>query len=127
MLTAIRAFAAALFSTEAGPPPDARLDWLVGEMADYLHRAGGRARLVFRLSLFAVTWLSPLFIGVWPTLRRLSVPARVQALTKMEASFAAAPVLAVKAFLCVVWYEHPEAQREVGYVGHATFPMKVSA
>ena len=35
-------------------------------------------------------------------------------------------MLAVKAFLCVVYYEHPEVQREVGHVGPATFPMELT-
>jgi hypothetical protein len=43
----------------------------------------------------------------------------------MEASFASAPILAVKAFLCVVYYEHPDVQRECRHVGRATFPMRL--
>lgn len=125
MLLSLRAFAEALFSTEAGAPPAERLDWLMGEMEEYLERAGPRARVIFGLALFVVAWLSPLFIWRLPTLRALDVPERVEALTRMEESFAAAPVLAVKAFLCVVYYEHPEVQREVGHVGPATFPMQV--
>lgn len=127
MLSALRSFAEALFSTADGPPPAERLDWVTREMEDYLVRAGSRARLIFRLALFAVMWLAPLFVGALPTLRRLSVPKRVEALTKMEESFAAGAVLAVKAFLCVVWYEHPDVQRDVGYVGRGTFPMALPA
>jgi len=122
-MSALRAFAEALFSTPAGPPPPDRIDWVSREMEDYLVRAGSRARWIFRLSLFALMWGAPLFVGALPTLRRLPVARRIEALTKMEESFIAAPVLAVKAFLCVVWYEHPDVQREVGYVGRATFPM----
>ena len=125
MLLHLRAFAEALFSSETGPPPSARIDWLMKEMADYLHRAGPGARLVFGLALFVVSWLSPLFIRRLPTLKSLEVPERVAALTRMEESFAAAPVLAVKAFLCVVYYEHPDVQREMGHVGPSTFPMEL--
>ncbi len=125
MLLHLRAFAEALFSSEAGPPPSARIDWLMREMADYLNRAGPGARFVFGLALFVVSWLSPLFIRRLPTLRSLEVPERVEALTRMEESFAAAPVLAVKAFLCVVYYEHPDVQREMGHVGPSTFPMEL--
>ena len=125
MLRSLRAFAEALFSTDAGPPPAERLDWLIGQMREYLHRAGPGARLIFGLALFAVTWFSPLFIWRLPTLRSLEVPERIKALTRMEESFASAPVLAVKAFLCVVYYEHPDVQREVGHVGAATFPMSL--
>ena len=121
----LRAFAEALFSTEAGPPSPDRMDWLMREMDGYLQLAGPGARLIFGLALFAVAWLSPLFVYRLPTLRLLEVPQRVEALTRMEASFASAPVLAVKAFLCVVYYEHPDVQREVGHVGPSTFPMQV--
>ena len=123
----LRAFAEALFSTEAGPPPATRLDWLMVEMDDYLLRAGPAARFIFGLSLWVVTLLSPVFIRRLPTLASLDVPERIEALTRMEESFASAPVLAVKAFLCVVYYEHPDVQREVGHVGHATFPMELKS
>ena len=122
MMPSLRAFAEALFSTEAGPPAAERLDWLMKEMEEYLLLAGPGARVIFGLALFAVAWLSPLFIRRLPTLRSLEVTERVEALTRMEESFAAAPVLAVKAFLCVVYYEHPDVQREMGHVGPSTFP-----
>ena len=125
MLRHLRAFAEALFSTQTAPPPPARMDWLMKEMADYLQRAGPGARALFGLALFVVSWLSPLFIFRLPTLRSLEVPERVEALTRMEESFAAAPVLAVKAFLCVVYYEHPDVQREMGHVGPSTFPLEL--
>ena len=123
MMLHLRAFAEALFSTEAGAPPAPRMDWLMKEMDDYLQRAGSRARFVFGLALYVVSFLSPLFIRRLPTLRSLEVQERVDALTRMEESFAAAPVLAVKAFLCVVYYEHPDVQREVNHIGPSTFPM----
>lgn len=127
MTASLRAFAEALFSTASGPPPAERMDWLMREMKDYLHHAGPASRFVFGLSLWVITVVSPLFIGRLPPLRNLSGPERVRALTRMEASFAAAPVLAVKAFLCVLYYEHPHVQREVGHVGHSTFPMRLAA
>jgi hypothetical protein len=127
MLDHLRAFAEALFSNEAGAPPAARMDWLMGEMADYLHRAGPAARFVFGLSLYAVSVLAPLFIWRFPTLRTLELADRVDALTHMEESKLAAPVLAVKAFLSVVYYEHPDVQREAGHVGPSTFPMELKS
>ena len=125
-MPSLRAFAEALFSTEAGAPSAERMDWLMKEMEEYLQLAGPGARVIFGLALFAVTWLSPLFIRRLPTLRSLELTERVEALTRMEESFAAAPVLAVKAFLCVVYYEHPDVQREIGHVGPSTFPMRLN-
>ena len=126
MMPSLRAFAEALFSTEAGAPSTERIDWLMKEMEEYLQLAGPAARVIFGLALFAVTWLSPLFIRRLPTLRNLDLAERVEALTRMEESFASAPVLAVKAFLCVVYYEHPDVQREIGHVGPSTFPMRLN-
>lgn len=127
VLARIRAFAEALFSTAEGAPPADRLDWLTREFDDYLVKAGGRARFILTLALWAVAWLAPVMVGRLPTLTRLDRPTRIRALERMEASFLSAAVLAVKAFLCVIYYEHPDVQREVGYVGHATFPMALEA
>lgn len=125
MLLQLRAFAEALFSDGQNAPPEGRMDWLMAQMADFLSRAGPMARFVFSLSLGVVTLFAPLLIIRFPTLSRLDVPTRVRALTRMEESFASAPVLAVKAFLCTVYYEHPDVQREIGHVGHATFPARL--
>jgi hypothetical protein len=125
MMQHLRAFAEALFSDESGAPPPERMDWLIAQMEDYLVRAGSRAQLIFTISVMVVAWLAPLFVWRFPTISSLDLETRVKALTKLEESFAGAPVLAVKAFLCVVYYEHPDVQREVGHLGHATFPMEL--
>jgi hypothetical protein len=114
-ITAVRAVAEAVFSTDAGPPPPARLDWLCVELADFLSRAGARTRLMLRLALLAVSLVAPLLAGRLPPLRRLSLSERIRALTLLEQSPFGAPVLAVKALLCVLYYEHPDAAREIGF------------
>lgn len=109
------ALAAALFSGPAGPPPAPRLDWLVAEVADLLHHAGPRARWLFQLCLFCVSWLAPLWLFRLPTLHRLSVADRVRALTRMEDSPTFSPlVLACKTVLCMIYYEDETAAREIG-------------
>lgn len=125
MLMHLRAFAEALFSTAEGPPPATRLDWLMREMEDYLAVAGTLGKFSFLAALYAVSFLAPFFGRHLPMLHSLSVGDRVVSLTKMEESFLAAPVLAVKAFMSVVYYEHPDVQIEVRHTGHATFPAKV--
>lgn len=110
----IRAVAEALFHGPDGPPPAARIDWLVGDVADLLRHAGGRARLLFQLCLSLVSWLAPLWIGRLPPLRRLSVADRVRALTRLEDSRQGASlVLACKAVLCMVYYEDEGAARGI--------------
>lgn len=109
-----RIIAEALFATGEGPPPAARLDWLAAETEDFLARSGWRTRLVVGLALFAVWMLAPLLVFRFTSLRRMSVPERAHALQRLEDTFGA-PVLAVKAMLCVLYYEHPDAARGVGF------------
>jgi hypothetical protein len=116
-LRAARAIAEAIFATESGPPPADRLDWLMRELDDFLGRAGGRARVLLGLSIFAVSWLAPLLSFKVRPLRTLALPARIDALERLERSRAAMPLLAIKAILSVLYYEHPDAAREIGFDG----------
>ena len=124
MLRAVRALAEALFATEAGPPPPDRLDWLTGEFDDFLGHAGTRTRLVMRLSLFAVSCLAPLRLSPWrwPPLHALPLAERIEALDRLEKSRAVLPLLALKAILSVLYYEHPDAAREIGFDGACLLP-----
>jgi len=114
---ALAAVAEALFATPQGPPPPAEVDWVVEEFQDHLRHAGQGPRWLMRLALLAVSLLAPLFVFAFPTLRRLPVPRRVEALQRMEASLFGPAVLALKAFLCLHYFEHPDVQARVGYVG----------
>lgn len=110
----IRAVAEALFATLAGPPPAARLDWLVAEVCDLLRHAGARSRYLFQLCLALVSWLAPLWLFRLPPLRRLTLEDRIRALTRLEDSPACASlVLACKAVLCMVYYEDEAAARGI--------------
>ena len=70
-----------------------------------------------------VSLLAPFFIGRLATLGSLSVPERIRALTRLEERFGE-PLLAVKAMLCLLYYEHPDAAREVGFDGQCLVPRK---
>lgn len=121
--TALRVVAEALFfgtpsgtpGGGSGPAPVARLDWVASEVVDIVRHAGSRGRLLFQICLGLVSVLAPLSIGRLRTLGGLDVPTRIRALEKLERTpRGAALVLALKALLCTVWYEHPDAAREVG-------------
>jgi len=109
-----RAFAEALFAGPEGPPPDERLRWLVADLADFLEQSGPRAWAVITGGLEVATWLAPPLIGKLPPLSRLSVEERCRALDKLEHSPAGLPLLAVKAILCILYYEHPDSLAEIG-------------
>lgn len=106
----------AVFTTPNGPPPASRLDYVVTEFDSVVQHSGFRTRYIFGLALLAIGLIAPLLIGKWPTLWRLSLEDRIRGLTKMEANpVLAAPVLALKAILCIVYYEDLAVAGEVGY------------
>ncbi len=112
---ALRAIAEAVFSGPAGAPPPARLDWLLDDLDDLFTRSGARARGVSRLMIFAVSVLAPLMVWrPWP-FHRLALATRIRALGRLEDSVLSAPILALKAMLCIVWYEHPDSAAAVGF------------
>ncbi len=111
---ALRAFAEALFSREDGPPPEGRLDWLCADFEDFLTQAGVRAQTIINGSLMAVTWMAPLTIKRLPPLGRLTLADRCQALEAMEETPLGLAVLALKALLSIIYYEHPDSMAEIG-------------
>lgn len=118
-----RVFAEALFAGEHGPPPAHRLDWAMRELDDFLEHGGPRVELLLRGGLALATWAAPPFVGKVPPLSRLSVLDRRVALDRLEHTPAGLPMLAVKAMLCFVWYEHPEVLRDIGVTeGDAAAP-----
>jgi hypothetical protein len=120
-----RAIAEALFSRGGTLPPTTRVDWLIAELEDFLARAGTRSRLMLALSITAVGLFAPLFVRRVVGIERLSLADRITALTRLEDRFPP-PVLAVKALLCLLYFEHPDAAREVGFDGECARPASRS-
>jgi hypothetical protein len=123
----LRALAEALFCGPAGPPPAARLDWLCTDAMDVFARADAGIRLVLRLSLLGVSLLAPLYIGRLTLMRRLPLELRIRALGRLERSWFAGPLLILKALLSLIYYEHPDVQREIGVEGFGRLPMAPTA
>ena len=113
----VAAIAEVMFADEIGAPDRGRVDWLCAQTKDFVDSVGGKTALIFRLSVTATSWLSPLFVGKLPPITRLSFRDRVSALNRYEASPLGLSVFAVKAFLSMHWFEHPEVAREVGFDG----------
>jgi hypothetical protein len=123
-----RAFAEALFSDESGAPPGERIDWLLRELDDFVSHAGARTELILRGGLMTASWPRPPLIAKAPPLARLSVADRCRALEKLEHTPAGLPLLALKAMLCIIYYEHPDVLRAAGITSgdqQATACMKV--
>ena len=109
-----RAFAEALFSGPSGPPPSDRLDWLMDDLADFFEQSGPRVLAIFVGGVTAASIVAPALIGKLPPLRRLSIEDRWRALDRMEETPFGLPLLAVKAILCILYYEHPGSLRDIG-------------
>jgi hypothetical protein len=109
-----QAVAEAMFAGEGGPPPAERIRWLCDDFDDFIERAGPRSELILGGAVFAATWLAPVALGKRPPLARLSIEERVEALDRLEKTPAGLPLLALKAILCTIYFEHAEAQREAG-------------
>jgi hypothetical protein len=113
----VRAIAEALFTTEQGPPPTERLDWLLEELEDFLDRVGSGTRLGLYGAAAALAALTPLAALHPEPIAAMPLSLRIEALNKIEGGPASGLVLALKAILCILYYEHPEAAREVGFDG----------
>lgn len=104
-----------LYVSESGPPPPARLKWLGRELDDFLERIGPDARTSYLAGLFILSLLAPLLSGSFTPLRNMPLERRAKALDRFESSFASGLLLAVKAMLCIIYYEHPDAAASIGF------------
>jgi trimethylamine:corrinoid methyltransferase-like protein len=98
-------------------PPKAELDAIETELADFARSAGGWATFLLTACMFAVTLLVPVFARKLRSLSGLTIDERRHALERMEESGVSLPFLAVKAILCLVHYEHPDAAARIGFDG----------
>ena len=118
-----RAVAEALFSTDQGVPEAGRIDWLMDELDHFVAQAGLRARFILRGCLTAISQVSPRLVGRQPPFRDLPLPERVAALERLEHSPLAMAFLGAKAMLCMIYYEHPQVQREHGADTECLLPV----
>lgn len=115
-LETTRAVAEALFSYQDSAPPSERLDWVMDEYADFMARTTGRGRLLFFAAATTVSVVAPLLRRRLPPFRKLTLPERVRALRAFEASPLGGVLIALRAILCLIYYEHPDAARDAGIV-----------
>jgi hypothetical protein len=107
-----RVVAEALFSADGTPPDLERLEWLQKDFADFYARAHGNARMVLRASLLVLMWIAPLLSFRFRSLSSLPIHDRIEVLERFEGTVLAPAALAVKAMLCILWFEHPVTVRE---------------
>ena len=111
----LAAMAEALFVSEKGPPPPATVIIVANEAERLIRASTGRSRFLFRLCALLVFFGAPLYVGRLSWLSRLPVPVREEALRKMEyGPTGAALVLALKAVLCILYYEQLDRLADIG-------------
>lgn len=115
--TQLHAIASAMFSEDGNPPPEERLHWCVAQIADLLAKVGGRGAFAYRFALFVISWFGPWLILRWGRFARLSHEDRVRALQRVEKSGLKTLLFALKALLCIVYFEHPDAAEAIGFDG----------
>jgi hypothetical protein len=111
-----RALAEALWSRDGkSAPPHDRLAYFEEDLSDFVGHLNTRARLLFLACLGTVTWIAPLLSGRLGSLRSLSIEDRIRAIHALEKSPASLALIAVKAIVSIVWFEHPDTAREIGW------------
>lgn len=88
----------------------------MAEVADFVEQGGPRVKAILVGGLLVAQWTAPALIGKAPPLSRLRLEDRCRALDKLEHSSFGLPLLAVKAILCILYYEHPDVLRANGIV-----------
>lgn len=108
------ALAACLFDHGQGVPAD-RLRFALVDVDDFTRRAGWKTRLAFLASLLLLEWLWPLAFGFFGRFSRLALERRLHLLERIEDTQLAPLLVLPKAMLCLVYFEHPDALKEIGY------------
>ena len=112
---ALFSVAEAVFSTHDGAPPALRLQWLCVRVREFVDDVGGKAGFVFRFSLWAVNWIAPVWALSLPPFTSKSLERRLHMLEKWERSPFGLTLLAIKAFMSMQYFEHPDVADEVGF------------
>lgn len=101
-----------------GGVPEARLDWTMAQIREFARASGPRTRLALRFCLFFAQWLAPLLVlGRAARFTSLDAAHRAELLEKMESGRFVLLFVPLKAFICMNYFEHPDALAETGYDG----------
>lgn len=112
-----RALVVSLFDTGRGIP-EARIEWLLTDLGDFLGHAGTKTRYGF-IGLLLALELMTFFFGFFRRFSSLTPDRRQAYLERLEASSLAVLVAAPKAAIGLCYYEHPELVAELGLTRRA--------
>lgn len=111
----VRAFSEAFFSADGGAPDADRMEWFLDDLGDFIGRMPPRTQGMFQLLVVVPTYVAPLMVRHVGRLADLPIPERIEALEKLERSPLGMPLFAMKAMTSLVYYEHPDAAREINW------------
>jgi hypothetical protein len=113
-LDTMMSIAEALFSVDGSPPPAERMAYLRREYDDFMSRASARGRFYFAAGGLVVSIAAPLLLGAARSLRSLPLDRRIAALERFESSPIGSILIALRAILCLIYYEHPDSAKDAG-------------
>jgi len=110
----LREIARTLFDAGLGVPED-RLDWAMAELHDLLGHVGRLTRFALSLAV-AFLQFAPIAVFRRPArFTRLSPEQKARFLARIEGGPFSMLFVVVKLYLCIVYYEHPDASIQTGY------------
>ncbi|MBI5545177.1 MAG: hypothetical protein HY901_14910 [Deltaproteobacteria bacterium] len=112
----LREMARTLFDGGRGVA-ESRLDFAVAELRDLLERAGLVARLLVHIAAVFLQFSPLVLLGRLVRFTHLPQGERARHLGRFEHGPFGILFVPLKLYLCLVYYEHPEASRETGYDG----------
>jgi hypothetical protein len=115
----VRALAEAMYSP-GGEVPDDRLDAFVDDVDGFISPASKTLRFALKLMLDVLRVLPILIVGRFKTFEELDRETRVRMLDKMDRHrFAPFTLIfvAYKTLMTIVFYEHPDELKRLGYRG----------
>lgn len=116
-LKGMYAIAEVMFATAEGVPSADLLTWVVNRTDGFARDVGGKGALAFRAGVALTDWVSPLMIGRLPPMWKLDLDDRIRAMERYEASILGMSMFAVKIFLSLNYFEHPDVAEDVGFDG----------
>lgn len=110
----IESISEAFFSADTVPMDPKRLRWLTREYCDFMGRAQAKQRFLFSTAVTIIAYLAPLFIWKIGPFSALNFDDRVRALKVFERRKIGRLLIPVRAILCLMYYEHPDAAQTLG-------------
>jgi hypothetical protein len=112
----LRTLAAQIFDDGRGIDPE-RLDWAIADLELFLRGAGPRTTFLFRVALYVVAWMPLFFVARLGPLSRLDKDSAALYLDRFDRSRLSPLLLLPKAVFALVYFEHPDSLKEIGFDG----------